>query len=393
MSRSFGVPAILCAILVGAIAAVAAVGWGFTGAKRPLPMPMAISNGQAAGGQVVFTRNFDTGADGKSASLVAAGPAGFEVRLDGRAIGQSSGGPPAVVRTALGEIARGPHELSIVSARPAEKAVVGLAMDIRLDNGSVYRVVTDDSWQVSAGGGSSSAASSIIGDRSSPDLGGAFSSLPDAYSEPKGPVFWVTFLCLIAAMVVSCFAGPILRPAHLSGAVGPAVGLAAIVPSVLYASSAFVITGIAGLGAGIAWIVGLHVVALALLLMVLAAIGATGKLAAGDQAALKAELSGYDSMLERSDLIVATVRGLPASVHGDWTTRIDAMAEKIRFSATTTSASDIDRAILAELSSLEQGLGAPDSLDVAECCRRVEKIEALLLRREAVAASARRSPT
>lgn len=397
MARGLVLPLVTCAILVGAITAVTAVGWGFRGAERSLPMPMAISvqdASKALDGEVVFRRTFTVGAASTGGTVVAAGPQGMRVRLDEQELGRSEQANPSVLRGSIGWTSADSHTLTVTVPSSASAPTFGIAVDLPLKGGITYRVVSDGDWEFIAGAATAANQARpvrVVGDDSSTALAGAFASLPRGYRESKEPIFWVTYWSLVAAMVVACLAGPILRPSHLGQSEGLVVGLAAIMPSALYASAAFIITGCAGLGLSVAWILGLHIASLALFVTVLLAIGAAGSAVSRDAREHRAELQGYDAMLGRMDVVVACMRGLPASSQGDWMSRVDSLAEKIRCAATSTQSEEIDRAILVEIETLERSLSPNASPDGSACTMTVERIEALLLRREAVAMAARRA--
>lgn len=392
-ARNLTLPSLICALLTGCILVVTAIGWGFRGPERSLPMPSAIAapEGMDETSEAVFQTIFETPVRSSRLSLLAVGPTGLRVRLDQELVGSASGASPAAVKVALKPLGAGEHVMQVVVPGTGSRAGFGVSLDILLDGGERMRVVSGSEWTVSSGDASGPASRVlVVGDHDSPRLGGMLAELPPEYHARKEPIFWATLGGLLGAVILACFAGPVIRPASADPAISPAVGLAAIVPSFLYVSAAFLITGLSGLGATVPWVLGLHVVSVSLFLLMLVAIGSGGRAVDRDNTVHRAQLAGYDTMLGRMEVVVACINGLPTEARGDWVGRVAAVAERMRFAATTIQTVDIDRAILAEIDSLDRFVAARESLDAVACRDAADRIEALLLRREAIAAAAQR---
>jgi hypothetical protein len=390
-SASLGLPILIFAILAVAIFAGTGLFLGYVD-KRPLAMPSAIgaapsaNANETAGGTpsvVRFTRPVSvvdptTGGVARLASLASA-----RLVVNGTVVCSTAGGSGASkAEGRMPALSSGSHTIVIESDCIAPNCVVLACIELEP---SGERVVTDASWNAS------SSFATIVGGYESAPIGPIFGPL-DAYSmSPKGARFWVPLLCLVLAMAVASFAGPILRPSDRSRADTSIVDLAAVIPSIVYASAACVITSTAAFGAGPSAIGGLHVLAAAVFALTLVVWKKGAAFIEQDQVAHRAELSGYDSLQTHFEVLQSTVGSRSAAFRSATDRVLQELGEAIRFASTSTATSELDARIVAALGDLEARVAASDEMPEADFAALARDIVNLLRRREVFAQAARRS--
>lgn len=385
MGSSLRLPLTILVTLVAMIVACAGLLFGFSVSESvPLPSSIGVADREDGSGKITFSRTFSLDRPARSGVLWLA------VAETGRA---EIGGVPIVAdvqgtakQGTIGSLQPGLHTVS-VEVQPGSSRPLAIGY-LEID-GMPGRIVTDGSWNARSEGGSTSAAVSV-GRYGEPPFGPVFGELSDSRKVPKGAGFWAPLIALIVATCIASLAGPLLRPAGRSGRDMEVVDLAVIVPSIIYGSAAFLITGLAGLGAGPGVILSLHVVATTVFVLVLVAWKSGGKLAERDREIHRAELSGYDSFQTAFELAAASVEGQPEAFRSAVRSALSGLGEAVRYAGTTAATPEVDREILSGLQSLEVEAATPDS-DPADFQRRIAAISALIKRREILAASTRRA--
>jgi hypothetical protein len=247
------------------------------------------------------------------------------------------------------------------------------------------RVVTDASWNAA------SSMATVVGGYESGPIGPIFGPLDSESFSPKGARFWVPLACLVLAMAIGCFAGPLLRPSDHSRSDTSIVDLAVIIPSVVYASAACVITSFAALGVGPASIGGLHVIAAAVFALTLVVWKKGAIFVEKDQVAHRAELSGYDSMQTHFEVLQSTAMSRSPAFQAATRQPLRELGEAIRFAATSTSTAEFDARIVAALLDFDTKVASASEMPAEEFATKAREVVMLLRQREVFAQAARRS--
>ena len=380
-----GVPFLIFAILAAAIVAGAGLFLGYV-ESQPLPMPSAIgANANASGGApatVRFTRSISVVEPTSGGLVRLASMAPARLSVQGAVVCATAGGGASKAEGRLPALPSGAHTITIETEGPASDCIV-LAC-IELEPGG-ERVVTDASWNAA------SSMATIVGGYESAPIGPIFGPLDSESLSPKGAGFWVPLACLVLAMAVACFAGPLLRPSDRSRPDTSIVDLAVIIPSAVYASAACVITSFAAFGAGPTAIGGLHVLAAAVFALTLVVWKKGASFVEMDQVAHRAELSGYDSMQTHFEVLQSTAMSRSPAFQAATGRALRELGEAIRFASTSTSTAELDARIVAALLDLEAKAAAASEMPAEEFVAIAQEVMNLLRRREVFAQAARRS--
>lgn len=391
-SAGLGLPFLVFAVLAAAIFAGAGLFLGYA-ERQPIPMPSSIgataSGGSAAAPTMIrFTRSVSVvePTSGGKAMLASMAPA--RLLVGGAVVCSTSGAGASKAEGTMPALPSGAHTISIETQCAESDCVVLACIDLGPRG---ERVVTDASWNAVVGPAGTPTMATVVGGYESPPIGPIFGPLESTATSIKSASFWIPLLCLVLAMAVACFAGPLLRPADRSRPDTSIVDLAVVVPSVVYASSAFVITSFAGLGAGPAAIAGLHVLAAAVFALVLLFWKKGAAFIEQDQAAHRAELSGYDSMQTHFEVLQSTAMSRSPGFQAATAKALRELGEAIRFASTSNSTAELDARIVAALSDLEGRVSASDEMPAADFVATSKEVVNLLRRREVFAQAARRS--
>lgn len=389
-SASFRVPLLLLAVLLAAIAGGAAAFLGFTD-PRPVALPgwLWCGGSAASGDACALGTSFSLRSEVADATIrvAASGPA--RVLVDGQPRGATGAkGDPSVVQ--LGALSAGPHELVVEATHQAGEAGVCAVLELPAAASDRARIVTDASWTVAGTGGGR--MPSVTAAYDAGPWPSAFGPLESSAAVPKPARFWTVLLLLMAAMVVACLAGPILRPSAGTRRDTAVVNLAVIYPSVLYASAAFVITSLAATGMGTGVIVGMHVVATALFAFVLIA-WKTGSTAIDrDQVQHRAELAGYDAMCDAVELLRLDLGEAPAGMRAELDGPLQELADAVRYGSTGTATPELDRRVIEGIESVRAAIRSGGaSADAGAVATALRTLVGIVRERELRLQSARRA--
>lgn len=387
-SSPYRLPLLVLSVLLVTIVAGTAALLGFS-SERPVPVPEWIwcSRSAEPGAECSVSLPFSVGRAVPSATLrvAASGPA--KVQLDGLAVG-SSGGTGEPIDIPLRDLKAGPHEIRIDASHGT--GVPGICAMADLSDDGLPRIVTDASWSRAA-----DAAGSMVtvvapypgGPRPSP-----FGAVADSVAVAKGSRFWVVLLALMGAMVVSCLAGPVLRPPGRGRRDVWVADLAILVPSILYASAACIITSVAAFEAATGVILALHAGSTAIFVLVLIAWKTGTEFISQDQVRHRGELLGYDAMCDAVESLRLDLAGAPDGLRSALQPDLQELAESVRYSSTGSSVPDVDRAILDAIESLRAAVRqGGDGEGPDHCAQRIRGVVARIREREIRLQSGRRA--
>lgn len=289
--------------------------------------------------------------------------------LDGTPVGSTSsaGGQAEFV---LRDLTEGSHELAIEATHGSGTPGICAFVDLPPEASTRPRLGTDASWGGKDANGSGMA--SIIGPYSAGPFPKPFGDIPGSAMVLPGLRFWTTLALLMTAMVVTCLAGPILRPAQKSEHGALPIDLAIVFPSILYGSAAFLITALAASSISTGMIVALHVGSTAMFVLLLVGWKEGAQHIDRDQMLHRAEVSGYDSLCEASELMRLDLGKMNPEMRRTLQAPVDELADAIRFASTGMSAPELDTAIMGSMASLRAAMhGGHDAATITSRIRSV----------------------